>query len=140
MGSDMVKYILLIDDDQVLARQWQLALVAHGFEVGICTSVENGFLACEQRWPDGVVLDAFFRDKDGRPTGSGGLLFCTKLSIYAYDNQLEPPLIIGVTGSRPGKHFPVDVFGLVSKKLMPVRLEKPFSSDMLIEAFENGLK
>jgi CheY-like chemotaxis protein len=139
MGSDASKYVLLVDDDKVLSREWQLAFEQRGYKTSVCHRIDNAMVACEHLWPDAVVVDAFFRDENGVPTGSGGLLFCTQLSIYAQANELELPFVVGVTGSRPSQYFPVDVFGQVSGKIMPVRLKKPLAASTLVDAIDAGL-
>lgn len=139
METERSKFVLLVDDDVVLTRQWQDTLEQRGYKVSCCHTIGHAMEACKQFWPSAIVVDAFFRDEKGTPTGSGGMLFCTQLSIYAYDSQLELPFVVGVTGSRPSKHFPVDVFGQISRNVMPVRLKKPLSSDTLADAIDAGL-
>jgi CheY-like chemotaxis protein len=132
-------YVLIVDDDIVLARQWSVELISRGYEVDICTNIDNGLDASLRRWPDAIIVDAFFRDSEGKPTGSGGVLFCTKLEIYAQKNDLELPYIVGVTASEKSEYFPIDVFAQISSKLMPKRLKKPFDSSDLADAIAHGL-
>lgn len=127
------KKVLIIDDDAVLTHEWSKELRSRGYAVSTCLNTYHGFEACLKDWPDIIVLDAFFRDEEGKASGSGGLLFCTQISIHAHKNGKVMPKIVGVTATHRSEFFPFSVFQSVSNDVMPVRMVKPFARDALVD-------
>lgn len=130
------KLVLIVEDDAFLAEAWMTSLECIGYEVTVCPEVGSGIEAYQARWPDLIVLDGFFLDKHGIPKGDGAFLFCSEIAQYAADQNERLPPIIGVTGTRPTRDFPIDVFSSISLEVMPTRMRKPFAPDALVYEVE----
>ena len=131
--------ITIVEDDLLLAYEWLEGLKAHGYDVTHHSTTEAAILHCTAQWPDLVVVDAFFETSDGRISPNGGVTFCADLLRIARDSNRQCPIVVGVSGSRVSQYMPRHVFEGVSRKLMPVRLSKPFSTHTLIDEVERLL-
>ncbi|MEQ1806660.1 MAG: sigma-54 dependent transcriptional regulator [Burkholderiaceae bacterium] len=61
----MAKHILVIEDENVLAKNIAIYLERSGFEVHLAASAEEGFAAMEETRPDAIVLDFNLPGLDG---------------------------------------------------------------------------
>lgn len=132
------RFVLIVEDDTVLAEHWKAKLDAIGYEVIICSQIESALETCENHWPDVIVLDGFFVDEHGIPKVEGAVLFCSTISTHANRYGKRMPSIIGVTGVRPVEDLPTDVFSPIPLEVMPTRMRKPFAAEALVYEVERA--
>jgi len=135
-GTEFKRFVLIVEDETVLAEQWKAKLDEINYDVIICSQIDAAMRTCEARWPDVIVLDGFFMDEHGIPKGEGAAAFCSSLVAHANHHGRRLPSIIGVTGVRPIEDFPADVFSPISLEVMPSRMRKPFAPDALVYEIE----
>lgn len=132
--------VLIIEDEILLANEWRTAFEAAGHRILMCQNVESGMTACVAEQPDAVVLDFFFKDEAGNLTGDGALTFTTRLNIHCYETGTKPPVMIGITASKPSDYFPIDVFAQLPKDMVVKRLRKPISPVDLVAQVEYAVR
>ena len=64
----MIKYVLLVDDDQDLTSMFQMRLEKEGFEAAVAHDGKEALQSIQKRTPDLVVLDALMPGLDGLAT------------------------------------------------------------------------
>jgi DNA-binding response OmpR family regulator len=57
--------ILIIEDNEVISRLWQITLQAEGFHVETAASGKDGIEMCKKHNPSVVLLDLIMPDMDG---------------------------------------------------------------------------
>ncbi|MFO1199522.1 MAG: sigma-54 dependent transcriptional regulator [Burkholderiaceae bacterium] len=136
--------VLLIEDEEVLARNIQLYLERYGFEVRLAHSAEAGLLALDDMRPDVVVLDFNLPGADG-------------LDALARIRQRAPDAVVVMTTGHGSEQVAVDAMKrgaydyltkpvslgklklVIERALQEVRREGELSYYRRREADENGL-
>jgi len=128
----MKKKLLLIDDDEVLLRSFQVILESNGFDVITCNEGKNGFLILKQDKPDLLVLDVMMN------TNLEG--YNLLHMIKSYPEYRNMPIIL-LTGMRD--QLGVNLYSAVEdESLFPnVRFQdKPINPHLLVEMISDMLR
>ena len=122
--------VLIMEDETELASYWREALEASGYIVFHASDFAQAVSMLESRDVQVVVSDMLIRDKDDKPSKTGGLSLLTHLRL----NVRPAPMIVAVSGAHP------DLNILRHAELLHASacIVKPFSADELVETV-NGL-
>lgn len=94
--------ILIVEDDFELAREWTEVLEATHYDCDIAANTTEADTACRNVQYDAVIVDMFFKDRNGNVSSEGGLTFITRLRLPTLADTPrwgERVPIIAVTGS-----------------------------------------
>lgn len=124
--------ILIMEDNVLLAHEWQHCFALNGFDVTLCHNGKDAVTLIEDREFDLIVTDLFVNG------GSGGLHVLLAAKIRKYN----PPFVIVVTGSvspsshREGGNFYLQQASALGAKIV---LEKPFPALELVSKAQSIL-
>lgn len=120
--------ILIIDDEEVLARPFAIALRFEGYEVEQLSDPTQAEPAVKKIWPDLIILDLLMPAMDGfevlkRIKGFG---YHNPVLIFTNspdDVGLDKAMALGAYGYfEKAKHTPIELVGQVKSILPPTKL------------------
>ena len=132
MIGQMMQRILIMEDNVLLAHEWQQCFLLNGFDVAMCHDGKEAVTLIENNEFDLVVTDLFVNG------GSGGL----HVLLAAKIRKQNAPSVIVVTGSvSPSSHRADGNFYLQQASALGAKvvLEKPFPALELVSKAQSIL-
>ncbi len=125
--------ILILEDNYNLASQWREALRAHGHAVDISYTSSEAIALSDGADYDVFIVDLIISPEDV-PIRDSGRNFLTHLNEKAAGRG-SPPMVIGVSGFRPGNSSDVARTVFYTYRVRDV-LMKPFGAADLVGLVE----
>ncbi len=123
-------YVLVVDDDEDIAKAEAMVLEKAGHEVRIELSTDDAAKSIKARKPDLMILDVMFPEN-----ASGGFDFARKIKDYLGEGESIPILMVTAVNSSFPFGFSTDD---IDEEWLPVTdfMEKPVDLDDLCKKAE----
>ncbi len=116
--------ILILEDDQPLAAEWQIALEEEGYEVEHCRDATSALAYLEKNDASLVIADIFIY-RDGVLSSDGGVKLVGLLRAAGARTERPELPIISITGQPQNGRFVPPVLDLTTSLGADLALEKP---------------
>ncbi|QPH53868.1 response regulator [Pontivivens ytuae] len=116
--------ILILEDDQPLAAEWQIALEGEGYTVVHCRDATSALDYLEGHDADLVIADIFIY-REGTLTSDGGVKLVGLLRAAGARTERPDLPIISITGQPQDGRFVPPVLDLTTSLGADLALEKP---------------
>ena len=122
--TQIMKKILIVEDDRKISMALAVRLKAHGYEVIAAFDAMQGLSQAVKEHPDLVILDI------SMPAGNG---FIVAERIQSLTPTASTPMIFITTNKDPTSKTKAEELGAIAY------IEKPFDSEVILTAIHQAL-